>query len=123
MNFTRQIWTPHAARALGEALGADAAEIGRQVREGFAQCYVADCGAHLVTRVEQIEAQAPELVIVAMQGRGVHAVAQPIIDSARAQGIGSIRFHTARPALGRMVRRWGFFELERVYRLDLERVA
>ncbi|MBT3307954.1 MAG: hypothetical protein HOL04_11825 [Gammaproteobacteria bacterium] len=60
-----------------------------------------------------------ELVIVAMEGEGVHEISKWVYAAAKKSGCSSVRFHTNRPALQRMVSEYGFTERERVYAMEI----
>jgi len=68
----------------------------------------------MITRSEN-----KELVICCIEGEGLNQVAPQIIEVAKQGGFESIRFHTKRPALGRILARFGFNERERIYSLEL----
>lgn len=99
--------------------GDDELELEREVADGLAHCWrLEDGSAYLLTRLE-IAPQGDELVIICAKGRGVADAMPAIQQRARELGIGSIRFHTPTPALGRLAGRYGFAEVERVYRVKL----
>lgn len=101
--------------ALDEALGADASLVFSEIKTGVCALWELNHGqVYMVTRGEDAQC-----VIVALAGCELHEVAQNIIDAVTASGFESLRFHTKRPGLGRMLERYGFSELERVYSLDL----
>lgn len=100
--------------ALAEAMGDDAAEIAAQVEAGIARLLVYPDESRIVVRLEPV-ADSHELVIVAGAGQGAAAKVEGLRDAAIARGW-SMRFHSRRPALGRMLAGLGFTESERVYR-------
>lgn len=112
-------WNEEAERGLRDTLRDDGPELARQVNEGIAELYLIDGETYMLTRVDAVEGGPRELVVCCMQGRNVRQITPWIIDLAAANGIDSIRYHTQRPALQRMVAKFGFRELERVYRLEL----
>ena len=68
----------------------------------------------MITRSEGVE-----LVICCIEGQGLKDVASGIIEAAKSSGFESIRFHTKRPALGRMLESYGFKEQERIFNMGL----
>lgn len=101
--------------ALDDALGADAPLVFSEIASGVCALWELNRGQiYMVTRGED-----DQCVIVALAGCELHEVAPAIIDAVSASGFESLRFHTKRPGLGRMLERYGFSELERVYSLDL----
>ena len=63
--------------------------------------------------------QGKALLIVAMEGEGVHEISKWVYAAAKKSGCSSVRFHTNRPALQRMVSEYGFTERERVYAMEI----
>lgn len=101
--------------AITEAFGSDAGFIRREIESGSCALWRLNRGqVYMVTRGE-----GAECVIVALEGVGLHDVAPDIIASVKRSGFESIRFHSKRPALCRMLKRYGFQERERVYELSL----
>ena len=68
----------------------------------------------MITRSE-----GSELVICCIEGAGLNAAAPQIIKAAVGGKFKTIRFHTKRPALGKMLSGFGFEEFERIYKLEL----
>lgn len=105
----------HADRqVLGEAMGDDAEQIAAEVAEGHSHLMRYPDGSRIVARIER-DASGAELVIVAGAGRDAPGKVAELVALAERKGW-SVRFHTRRPALGRMLARLGFHESERVYR-------
>lgn len=100
---------------LAPAMGDDADIVIDEVNAGRAKMLAYDDGSRIVVRLEQYATQAPELVIVAGAGEDAPGKVAALCDTADRWGW-SVRFHTKRPALGRMLARLGFHESERVYR-------
>lgn len=115
MKWVRCAWSEEAARGLAEAMGMDAAEIEADVRAGRAELWRIDDHGWVVTRME-CSTSGRELVLVAGQGRGLHQVVSDAQRIARAAGAASIRIHSARRGMGRMLARLGFEAVETVYR-------
>ncbi|MDO0946635.1 hypothetical protein [Chromohalobacter israelensis] len=100
---------------LAPAMGDDADIIVREVDEGRATLLRYDDGSRIVARLEEYPEQAPELVIVAGAGAGATEKMAALVAMAD-ERCWTVRFHTKRPALGRMLAGLGFTESERVYR-------
>ena len=108
-------WTPAAAAGLGETLGDDRDKIASQVDVGIAQLWRLNDGeSWMVTRVEQTE-----LVVCCYKGKNAVEVMGLLFAAAKRQRLTSIRFHTQRPALARMVAKFGFDECETVFRAKI----
>lgn len=99
---------------LAEAMGDDAEQIAAEVAEGHAHLMRYRDGSRIVARIER-DLNGTELVIVAGAGRDAPGKVAELVGLADSRGW-SVRFHTKRPALGRMLSRLGFHESERVYR-------
>lgn len=99
---------------LAPALGDDAEAIAAEIAAGTARLIRYRDGSRIVARLER-DAAGAELVIVAGAGQGAPDKVQGLCRMADARGW-TVRFHTTRPALGRMLARLGFTESERVYR-------
>jgi hypothetical protein len=99
---------------LAPAMGADAEQIAAEVSAGISQLIRYADGSRIVARVEY-DATGGELVIVAGAGRDAPGKVAALVEQAERRGW-TVRFHTKRPALGRMLARLGFTESERVYR-------
>lgn len=98
---------------LAPAMGGDADLIVAEVEAGAAKLLAYPDGSRIVVRLETGEPS--ELVIVAGAGCGALEKVEALASMADRQGW-SVRFHTRRPALGRLLGRLGFIESERVYR-------
>lgn len=102
---------PHIQQSAAE----DLPVILTEIEQGECEAWRVDQGkAYMVTRIEH-----PELVVVCLEGRGLRQIAPDIIARARRLGLRSIRFHTSRPGMGRVMQAFGFTEAERVYRTRL----
>jgi len=112
----KPILASQARDYIATAAGPDLPEILAEVEQGQAEAWRIDGGkAYMVTRIES-GTQGHELVVVCFEGRSLRQYAEHIIDKARAAGCGSIRYHTDRPGMGRMLERFGFEVAETVYR-------
>lgn len=95
------------------------ADIRADVMSGAAAAWRINQGdAWMICRPEVFEDRR-ELVIMVFQGRGLRTVAPDIITLAKGAGYQSIRFHTQRPGMIRMLAAFGFIEAERVYKAEL----
>lgn len=99
---------------IAEAAGDDIISITQQVADGTAELLLLDDVA-VVTRVENYP-EGREVVIVCAQGKGLARQTQRLIDAAARIGAKSIRFHTSDPRMGSAARRWGYTEVQRIYR-------
>ena len=106
--------TANDLATLAPALGADAEQVAAEVAAGISQLIRYADGSRIVARVEY-DANGGELGIVAGAGRDAPGKVAALVEQATRRGW-SVRFHTKRPALGRMLARLGFTESERVYR-------
>jgi len=115
----RCAWS-EARPALGETITPGAHGIDLEVQRNQAQPWRIDGGrAYMLTRLEATDA-GPELVIIAARGVGVDRVMRQLQETARQQGIQSMRLHTRHGrAFARLIGRYGFREAERVYRVEL----
>lgn len=101
------------AEQLKPSLQHDGDYIKADVENGLAFCWwVGDVA--MISRRE-----GDEMVIVCMVGKQLFDVAPVIVAAAKKAGCKSLRFHTQRPAFGKLLAPLGFFELERVYRVEL----
>lgn len=112
-------WPPEADEALRVSMGDAAADIRAEVMAGVSDVWrIGETWA--VTRVERIKSSA-EMVIVCLEGKKSETATDVLYRVAQANGIGSIRFHTQRQSLARLVHRFGPVETERVYRVRVQR--
>lgn len=98
---------------LRPAFGADEAEIVAEVQAGAAQCWVIGDAAMITRREDR------ELVVVALAGKGLKEVAPVICKAAKQAGCRSIRFHTKRPGLYRLLSHVGAELREYVFEVGL----
>ena len=108
--------TKRAAAGLGKSLGEpiDREIIESEIRQGVSELWEINEGsAHCVTRIED-----GELVIVCFGGEGLLDVTDHILHAAQSKGLTSIRFHTDRPALARLIKKYKPRHIEHVYRID-----
>lgn len=96
-----------------------------QVNKGVAQLWEVHTEkgkSWMITRVETpIGCDKPELVLCCYEGCDVKVVTKHILDAAIKQDFGSIRYHTHRKGLNRLVIDLGFMPYETVYHKKLNR--
>lgn len=109
-------WNPQAEAVLFPALRGDLAGIRDEVQDGAASLYRFDHNRGSTWVV--LRGEGSELVVVAMAGAGLHNVAAAIISSARRSGFASLRCHTDRAGMERMLRRYGAERREIVIGLE-----
>jgi hypothetical protein len=115
MILRKEIWSAQAEQILKPALCGDERIIADEVARGVSELYSAN-GGHLFV---VLRAEGDELVIVAVAGKGLLEFGRWIFQRARDQGYESIRYHTQRPALHRLLREFAPRPLEYVARIDL----
>ena len=120
IELTKQQWTNEAAAGLAVALGIDLPIIAEQVKAGICELWRVGENGYVVTRFELLP--EPELVLVA--GEGFADGANGYIESVKAfcnvaanAGAKSVRIHTERGGIGRLIKSIGFSEVERVYKM------
>ncbi len=116
-------WLDNATAGLSETLRGDLPSLKQQVNNRVAQLWEinTDNGkSWMVSRVEYFDYKPAELVICCYKGCDLKQVTQLVHDSAQAQGIGSIRYHTQRKGLNRLVVDLGFTPYETVYKKYLQ---
>ena len=115
MHFKREKWREAAVKGLGETLR-DCEELLReQVENNIAELWCIDGHSWMITRTEYFPNRQPELVVCCYKGEQVKAVTKVIYETAIKQGFGSIRYHTQRPGLNRLVSDLGFEFMESIY--------
>jgi len=111
-------WSDEAEQGLGRTLQDDGLLLKTLVNQQQAQLWRIDSSngrSWMITRIEPVINSKPELVVCCYCGCDLPVVVERIISSAQQQGIGSIRYHTQRKGLNRLLRLFGFTERERVY--------
>lgn len=81
-----------------------------------AQLFFTQDDTYLVLRVD---AHDSELVIVALTGKNGVAVMETVTHVAKQMGLRSVRFHTARRGLARLVKQFKPELIEKVYRVTV----
>jgi hypothetical protein len=106
--------TPENLSRIRRSAGSDFELIARQIAAGQVQ-FIDIAGCALVLR-----ADSDELVIMCAEGKNLINAAPIVIRKAREKGYKTMRFHTLRPALQRLLNKVLKFELaEYVYRARL----
>lgn len=99
-----RLWCTQAERALANTFDGELEVIRELVDLGRFDLYEIDDGrAWMVTRID-----GDVLTICCYQGRDLARDAPLVIAAARRRGLGELGFLTRRPALGRMLARFGF---------------
>lgn len=89
-----------AVKHLKESIAGDSATLELQCKNKTAQCWKIKNGqAYMLTRNHGLE-----LVICCMEGEKLYEITAGIIEAAKKSGFTSIRFHTKRPALARLIK-------------------
>ena len=115
MRITRfKQWRPEAERGLDQTLRNDTEALKTQVNSGIAELWHIDGHSWMISRVEDY-GDKKELVICCYQGKDLLTIGEEIIKAAKQQGLHSIRFHTQRKGLNRLLKPFGFRYLETVY--------
>lgn len=95
------------------AFSADADFIKAQIKSGEAELFRVG-RAFFVTRLE-----GDELVIVSLAGENLAVASNIIFDAAQKVGCKSIRFHTKRKGLARMLKQFKPKYVETIYRIEV----
>ncbi len=110
-----QSWR-QASPYLKISMGEDAAYFKQAIETGECKAWRLNHGkAYMITREE-----GAELVVCCLEGSGIHQVAPLIINIAKNAGFKGIRYHSKRAGMGRILQRYGFEEVERVYKVGLK---
>jgi hypothetical protein len=99
-------WSLAVAAKLSRSGGDDIDEIKAQVEQG-AVIFEFENLALAVCRIDQLNTRS-EFVIVCLEGRGLHKIAPFLIGMAKRAGCHSIRVHTQRKGLSKMLERYQF---------------
>lgn len=104
MNIERILDWQVVVKGLGKTLGsaADVELLRQQFLSETALCLVFDSKTFVLVRYEP---EFEELVIIAMKGSNLAGVLPKIAEMAKARGFKSLRAHTQRPGLLRLVQR------------------
>lgn len=101
------------AEILAPAMERDAADILADIRADRARLLRYQDGSRAVVRLEVTPTGSRELVLVAGAGKGYREKVAELVEFASAQGW-TLRAHTNRPGIARMLAGLGFVEAERV---------
>lgn len=113
MKVRRLGWNSRVSEIFAPVLGSDEIEMRMQIQQGIAEIWQLDT-LFLITRIEE-----SELVVCCAIGQGLKELAPLINRAAKQKGCKTIRFHSTRPALSRLLKVWKFRELERVYQMEV----
>jgi len=122
VKFSREDWSQEAAQGLGETLRDCEDLLREQVEQGITQLWRIENHSWMITRTEHFPNRKPELVVCCYKGQDLNNVTQEIMKSAINNGFGSIRYHTKRKGLNRLVQDLGFEFMECIYHKQLEEV-
>jgi hypothetical protein len=106
--------TAHAEQKLSAVDAELWPAIHADIIRGDAQLFQCPDDSYLVLRIEDTE-----LVIVACVGKGGILMMQRCLEIARCHGLLSVRFHTQRCGMVRLLKQFKPVELERVYRIKV----
>ena len=120
VTFTKQTWSKEAEEGLAETLSDCTDLLREQVEQGIAELWRVENHSWMITRVENFPGRKPELVVCCYKGEDLKNVTQAIMQAAIKNGIGSIRYHTRRKGLNRLVKDLGFEFMETIYQKQLE---
>ena len=122
VKFERQQWSQEAAEGLGETLRDCEDLLREQVESGAAELWRVEDHSWMITRTEYFPNRRPELVVCCYKGEDLNRVTQAILENALKQGFGSIRYHTRRKGLNRLVQDLGFEFMESIYHKQIEKL-
>jgi hypothetical protein len=115
VTFEKREWDAEAERGLSRTLGDYRDEMVRNIRDGVNELYRINGGqSWLVTRVE-----GKALVVVCVQGSGLKDLAAVLHQAMQAHGLKRALFWTQRPALARMLKRYGFAAKETLFEMKI----
>ena len=112
--IAEKITFAQAVPYLSKSIGKDGAALEKQCNNGIAQCWRLQKGkAYMLTRAEN-----KELVVCCFEGQGLGEIITGVIQAVKNSGFSSIRFHTKRPAILKLIRQ-EFKLVEHVFRRNL----
>jgi hypothetical protein len=101
-----------------ELLGSDAPAVAADVADGVSSCWQAG-RCQLIVRIDALYDRR-ECVIVAAQGADLDEIMPAIYTAAQRAECARIRWHTARPALARLVaKQYNVIEIEYVFSVEV----
>lgn len=112
MKFVKLEWHLKAEKSLKKSIGNDLEFIKNQVKNkqaGLYSLFGKDFDLYIVIRIEELE-----MVIMCLEGRGLKKAESFILNLAKKAGCKSIRYHSNRKGLYRMLN--NFKEVETIYR-------
>ena len=114
-------WLHNATAGLSRCLRGDLPLLMQQVNRGIAQLWEINTDQGRSWMVSRIEKQSvgDELVICCYEGCDLQRIAPIVFDHAKQQGFQSIRFHTRRQGLNRLIKPLGFSVYETVFKASL----
>ena len=115
-------WIDNATAGLSTSVRDDLPVLKAQVNQGIAQLWEINTGngkSWMISRIERLPNGKKELVICCYAGCDIKTVTALIVDSATVQGFASIRYHTQRQGLNRLLSPYGFTPYETIYHKQL----
>lgn len=116
MQVERIAWDSQAEKKLESALMDDSIQIKYEVENRIAELWLIDKVSYLVTRVEHSADNKRELVLVAGAGKNAAAVIEYFKNKAKENSINSIRLHSNKKGMKRLIEKTGLKPIETVYR-------
>ncbi len=112
--IAEKITFAQAAPYLSKSVGDDGVALKKQCDSGIAQCWRLQKGqAYMLTRAEN-----KELVVCCFEGENLGEIITGVIQAVKNSGFSSIRFHTKRPAILKLIRQ-DFEFVESIFRRTL----
>ena len=109
---------PHSKLKLIEkAAGEEYADTVEMVKSGKAEFFMLG-RCYFVTWADHRK-QGKELVVGCAEGKGIKAATRELYRLAKLKGFHSVRFHTSRKGLSRLLSEMPFREVETIYRMEL----
>jgi hypothetical protein len=115
VTFERREWDAEAERGLCRTLGDYRDETVRNIEAKVNELYRVNGGqSWLIVRVD-----GDALVVVCVQGAGLMDLAECLYEVMKEKGLKRALFWTRRPALARMLKRYGFQAKETLFEMKL----
>jgi len=118
IRLKKTVLTSEVLKNLRSAFGDEEDAILADCESGRAVAWEVVGHGVVITRIER-GPSGRELVLVAGAGKGMALVLEGFREIARNNNIETIRIHSARRGMWRMLRKSGYKEVERVYRLKV----
>ena len=110
---------PHFAERIAPHVPANEwCRLADDIREGYAELFEIDGGDSVA--VTRLETDIEELVVCAYQGRNAMEFARMICEIAKRNGAKTLRYHTRRKGMARLLADLGALETETVYTVTLQ---